>query len=134
MDIILVIVGLIIILVLIYSYRKVPPNKVLIITRPGRRKTVAHKGTIVFPLVQSAQEFSLEERIIHITISQELTLDKIPLSVEAVATIKIDSSNQANILRAAEKFLEKTDREMDKDIKRKSYKRTHSKNKITTTP
>ncbi|MCX7972825.1 MAG: SPFH domain-containing protein [bacterium] len=76
-----------------------------------------YKRQIVFPLVQSAQELSLEARIIDIRSPQILTLDKVPLSVEAVATVKIDSSNQANILSAAERFLGKTDQEIDKNIK-----------------
>lgn len=116
-----IIAGIFVIFVLTYFtvtlYRKVPPNKALIITGLGGRRVVVGGGTIVFPLVQSAQELSLEARIIDIRSPQILTLDKVPLSVEAVATVKIDSSNQANILSAAERFLGKTDQEIDKNIK-----------------
>ncbi|MCX7758023.1 MAG: SPFH domain-containing protein [bacterium] len=97
-------------------YRKVPPNKALIITGMGR-KVVVGGGTVVIPLVQAAQELSLEARIIDIRSPQILTLDKVPLAVDAVATVKIDSSNTANILSAAERFLGKTDQEIDKNIK-----------------
>ncbi|MEN3015028.1 MAG: SPFH domain-containing protein [bacterium] len=98
-------------------YRKVPPNKALIITGMGGRKVVVGGGAIVLPLVQIAQELSLEARIIDIRSPQILTLDKVPLSVEAVATVKINSESMANILNAAERFLGKTDQEIDKNIK-----------------
>lgn len=98
-------------------YRRVPPNKALIVTGWGGKRVVVGGGTTVLPLVQSAQELSLEARIIDIKSPQILTLDKVPLSVEAVATVKIDSSNNANILSAAERFLGKSDQEIDKNIK-----------------
>ena len=98
-------------------YRRVPPNKALIITGWGGKKVVVGGGTVVIPLLQTAQELSLEARIIDIRSPQILTLDKVPLSVEAVATVKIDSSNNANILSAAERFLGKSDQEIDKNIK-----------------
>ena len=98
-------------------YKRVPPNKALIVTGWGGKRVVVGGGTVVIPLLQTAQELSLEARIIDIRSPQILTLDKVPLSVEAVATVKIDSSNNANILSAAERFLGKSDQEIDKNIK-----------------
>ena len=98
-------------------FRKVPPNKALIVTGFMGRKVVVGGGTTVIPLLHSAQELSLEARIIEIKSPQILTLDKVPLSVDAVATVKINSESTQNILSAAERFLGKTDMEIDKNIK-----------------
>lgn len=113
-------IAIVLIIVVYFSvtlYRKVSPNKAMIITGLGGKKVVVGGGTIVLPLLQSSQELSLEARIIDIKSPQILTLDKVPLAVEAVATVKIDSSSHSNILNAAERFLGKSDQEIDKNIK-----------------
>jgi len=123
----LVLIGIIILAFILISiingilslYRKVPPNKALIISGlglGGKSRVVTGGGALVFPIIHVAQEISLEARIIDIKSPQILTLDKVPLSVEAVATVKINAVGD-NILRAAERFLGKTDQEVDKNIK-----------------
>ncbi|MFN3996136.1 MAG: flotillin, partial [bacterium] len=115
--IIIVVVIIILLYFIITLYRKVPPNKALIVTGMGGKKVVVGGGTVVFPLLQTAQELSLEARIIDIKSPQILTLDKVPLAVEAVATVKINTSSTQDILSAAERFLGKADIEIDKNIK-----------------
>lgn len=114
------IVGALVIIVIFNAvlsmYRKVPPNKALIVTGFRGKRVVAGGGTIVIPLVEQASELSLEARIIEIKSPEILTRDKVPLAVEAVATVKIGSEAQ-DILRASERFLGKSDQEIDKNIK-----------------
>lgn len=114
--IILVIILIVIINALLNMYRKVPPNRALIVTGFRGKRVVAGGGTIVFPLLEQASELSLEARIIDIKSPEILTRDKVPLAVEAVATVKIGSL-QDDIIKASERFLGKTDQEIDKNIK-----------------
>lgn len=115
--VIIIVIVVILLYTLVTLYRKVPPNKALIVTGFGGKKVVSAGGTVVFPLLQTAQEISLEARIIDIRSPQILTLDKVPLAVEAVATVKINTASPADILSAAERFLGKADVEIDKNIK-----------------
>ncbi|MCX7758985.1 MAG: flotillin family protein [bacterium] len=97
-------------------YKKVPPNKALIVTGISK-KVVVGGGTVVIPFLHKAQEFSLESRIIDINTSQITSKDKVPLSINAVATAKVDNPNTESILIAAEKFIDKTDKEISKYLR-----------------
>ncbi|MFN4220317.1 MAG: SPFH domain-containing protein [bacterium] len=97
-------------------YKKVPPNKALIVTGMGGKKVVVGGGTVVFPLLQISIELSLESRTIDIKTPQILTLDKVPLSIEATAIVKISSDTAQSILKAAERFIAKSNEEINKII------------------
>ncbi|MFN3478118.1 MAG: SPFH domain-containing protein, partial [bacterium] len=103
--IILIVVIVILFYFVVTLYRKVPPNKALIVTGMGGKKVVVGGGTVVVPLLQTAQELSLEARIIDIKSPQILTLDKVPLAIEVVATVKINTTSTQDVLSAAERFL-----------------------------
>jgi uncharacterized membrane protein YqiK len=114
--IVLVIIIIVIINALLNMYRKVPPNRALIVTGFGGKRVVAGGGTVVFPLLQQTSELSLEARIIDIKSPEILTQDKVPLAVEVVAIVRIGSL-QDDIIKASERFLGKSDEEIDKNIK-----------------
>jgi hypothetical protein len=114
--IVLVIIFIVIVNALLNMYRKVPPNRALIVTGFGGKRVVSGGGTVVFPLLQQTSELSLEARIIDIKSPEILTQDKVPLAVEVVATVRIGSL-QDDIIKASERFLGKSDEEIDKNIK-----------------
>ncbi|MFC2168271.1 flotillin family protein [Acidobacteriota bacterium] len=107
-------------LVLLFAkqYRKVGPNEILIISG-GRKKTsiapdgtkskIGYRyrvggGTFVFPFIETVEILPMEMLTLNIRIPEVLTAVGVPLMADAVAQIKIDSSEQA-IHIAAEQFL-----------------------------
>lgn len=114
--IIAVIIIIVIINALLNMYRKVPPNRALIVTGFRGKRVVAGGGTIVFPLLEQASELSLEAKLIEIKTQEILSRDKVPISIQAVASVKIGNLPE-DILRASERFLGKSEQEIDKNIK-----------------
>ncbi|MFZ5814686.1 MAG: SPFH domain-containing protein [Bacillota bacterium] len=89
-------------------YRKVPPNRALIVYGLGGPRVSKGGGLIVWPLVQSAQELSLELMSFDVVPQQDFyTAQGVSVTVEAVAQIKVKSDTES-ILTAAEQFLSKT--------------------------
>ena len=114
--IIAVIIIIVIINALLNMYRKVPPNRALIVTGFRGKRVIAGGGTIVFPLLEQASELSLEAKLIEIKTQEILSRDKVPISIQAVASVKIGNLPE-DILRASERFLGKSEQEIDKNIK-----------------
>lgn len=104
----IIIIGLLLIFWLLASmYRKVPPNKALIVYGLGGPVVVQGGGKVVWPLVQSAEEISLELMSFDVSPDNELfTSQGVAVQVEAVAQIKVKSDRES-ILTAAEQFLSK---------------------------
>jgi len=114
---ILVVLGL---LVLLFAkqYRKVGPNEILIISGGKKRTSIKADGTkskigyryrggggtFVFPFIETVDTLPMEVLTLNIRIPEVLTAVGVPLMADAVAQIKIDSSEQA-IHIAAEQFL-----------------------------
>jgi flotillin len=104
----LAIVLLVLIRILAGLYRKVGPNQALIVYGLGHPKVVKGGGAIVWPMVQSADELSLELMSFDVAPPQDLyTQQGVAVTVEAVAQIKV-KSDHVSILTAAEQFLRKT--------------------------
>jgi hypothetical protein len=101
---------------LLNMYRKVPPNRALIVTGIRGKRVVTGGGTIVFPLVEQALELSLEAKLIEIKTQEILTQDKVPISIQAVATVKIGNLPE-DISKASETLLGKTEQQIEKIIK-----------------
>jgi uncharacterized membrane protein YqiK len=114
--IVLVIILIVIINALLNMYRKVPPHRALIVTGFRGKRVIVSGGAVVFPLLEQASELSLEAKLIEIKTQEILTQDKVPLAVEAFATVKIGRL-QDDIIKASERFLGKSDEEIDKNIK-----------------
>src|SRR6201996_4229264 len=89
-------------------YRKVGPHEALIIYGTGSEaRIVKGSGTIIWPMVQTCKELSLELMSFDVAPQQSLyTQQGVAVTVEAVAQIKV-KSDPASIRTAAEQFLTK---------------------------
>ena len=114
MDIFLgsVVVGAVIALLLIMwivgnLFRRVGPNRALIVYGWGGTHIVTGGGRVVWPLFQSFQELSLELMSFDVAPEQQLyTSQGVAVAVEAVAQIKV-KSDPLSIRTASEQFLTK---------------------------
>jgi len=114
MDIFLgaVIFGAVIALILIMwivgnLFRRVGPNRALIVYGWGGTHIVTGGGRVVWPLFQSFQELSLELMSFDVAPEQQLyTSQGVAVAVEAVSQIKV-RSDPLSIRTAAEQFLTK---------------------------
>ena len=90
-------------------YRKVGPNKALIVYGRGGTKVVVGGGTVVMPLFQRATEFNIELMSFDVAPNFDLyTNQGIPVKIEAITQLKVENE-QDKILRAANQFLSKSD-------------------------
>jgi len=101
---------------LLRMYRKVLPNRALIVTGFRGKRVIMSGGAVVFPLLEQASELSLEAKLIEIKTQEILTKDKVPISIQAVATVKIGNLPE-DILKASETLLGKTEQQIEKIIK-----------------
>jgi flotillin len=94
-------------------YRKVGPNKALIVYGRGGTKVVVGGGTVVMPLFQRAAEFNIELMSFDVAPNFDLyTNQGIPVKIEAITQLKVENESD-KILRAANQFLSKTDDERE---------------------
>jgi flotillin len=94
-------------------FRKVGPNQALIIYGFGGTHIVQGGGRVIFPMVQSARELSLELMSFDVAPTQDLyTAQGVAVNVEAVAQIKVRSDPES-IRTAAEQFLTKDQMERE---------------------
>jgi flotillin len=115
---IIIIVLALIALLLAKQYRKVGPNEVLIISGGRKRTAIAPDGTktkvgyryrlgggtFVLPFLETVDTLPMEVITMNIKTPEVLTNGGVPIMAEAVAQIKIDSSDHS-IRIAAEQFL-----------------------------
>src|SRR5450759_46026 len=109
-----VIVGLMILAVALLGsflaslYRKAGPHEALIVYGFRGTRIVKGHGTVIFPMVESYHELSLELMSFDVAPVQDLyTKQGVAVTVEAVAQIKVRSDMQS-IETAAEQFLTKS--------------------------
>ena len=94
-------------------YRKAGPNEALIVYGFRGPRVVKGHGTVIFPMVESCRQLSLELMSFDVAPKQDLyTKQGVAVTVEAVAQIKV-RSDQASILTAAEQFLTKNPEERE---------------------
>ena len=94
-------------------YRKAGPNEALIVYGFRGPRVVKGHGTVIFPMVESCRQLSLELMSFDVAPKQDLyTKQGVAVTVEAVAQIKV-RSDQASILTAAEQFLTKDPEERE---------------------
>ena len=91
-------------------YRKVGPNEALIISggrgERGRGfRIVRGGGTFIYPFLEDSQKLSLEVMTIHVHTPEVYTVHGVPVQVDGIAQIKVDSSDESLIATAAEQFL-----------------------------
>jgi flotillin len=93
-------------------YRKAGPNEALVVYGFRGPRVVKGHGTVIFPMVESCRELSLELMSFDVAPQQDLyTKQGVAVTVEAVAQIKVKSDPES-VLTAAEQFLTKSDRDM----------------------
>ncbi|MEP6770137.1 MAG: SPFH domain-containing protein, partial [Acidobacteriota bacterium] len=116
---VLVVVGLMVLTLMFLMtllarmFRKTGPNEALIVYGFRGTRVVKGHGTIIFPMVESARELSLELMSFDVAPKQDLyTKQGVAVSVEAVAQIKVKSDPES-IETAAEQFLTKTPAERE---------------------
>ena len=122
---VVVVIILVILGIIAANYKKSGPQAALIVYGSGlgshgvnkdsqgnKLKVVRGSGTFVLPIFQNARYLSLQSAAIDIKTEKVLSKDKIPVTVEATAMIKVGSTLQ-DIATAAEQFLGKRDEQRD---------------------
>jgi flotillin len=105
---VLVLALLLILALVARLYRKVGPNQALVVYGFGGTKVVKGSGKVIWPMIQSSRELSLELMSFDVAPTQDLyTSQGVAVNVEAVAQIKVQS-DPVSILTAAEQFLTKS--------------------------
>src|SRR5215475_9294259 len=94
-------------------YRKAGPHEALVVYGFRGTRVVKGHGTIIFPMIETYHELSLELMSFDVAPKQDLyTKQGVAVTVEAVAQIKVKSDRES-VLTAAEQFLTKTDQERE---------------------
>ena len=94
-----------IVLVLLVSYVKSPPDTAFIISGAGKRKTIAGKAALRIPFLQRIDKLSLKLIPIDVKTSSSVpTADYINITVDSVVNVKV-GSDPTMIERAAQNFL-----------------------------
>ncbi len=90
-------------------YRKAGPHEAVIVYGFRGPRVVRGRGTVIFPMVESYRQLSLQLMSFDVAPEQNLyTKQGVAVAVEAVAQIKVKSDPES-VLTAAEQFLTKTD-------------------------
>src|SRR5437588_7592750 len=90
-------------------YRKAGPHEALVVYGFRGTRIIKGRGSVIFPMVESARDLSLELMSFDVAPQQDLyTMQGVAVTVEAVAQIKVKSDPES-IQTAAEQFLTKTD-------------------------
>src|SRR6266404_1609651 len=90
-------------------YRKAGPHEALVVYGFRGTRIVKGQGTVIFPMIESFHELSLQLMSFDVAPQQDLyTKQGVAVTVEAVAQIKVKSDPES-IKTAAEQFLTKTD-------------------------
>jgi flotillin len=104
---VLVLVIMVVMSVIASMYRKAGPHEALIVYGMGGTHVYSGRGAIIFPMVQTCKDLSLELMSFDVAPQQSLyTNQGVAVTVEAVAQIKVKSDKES-ILTAAEQFLTK---------------------------
>jgi flotillin len=94
-------------------YRKVGPNRALIVYGSGGTEVVVGGGKVVRPLFQRAEEFNLELMSFDVAPNYSLyTNQGIPVTIEAITQLKVENEDE-KIRRAANQFLSKSEEERE---------------------
>src|SRR5260370_11809090 len=101
----LVLVVLMVMIVVARMYRKAGPHEALIVYGMGGTHVYTGRGAIIFPMVQTCKDLSLELMSFDVAPQQNLyTHQGVAVTVEAVAQIKVKSDKES-ILTAPDQFL-----------------------------
>ena len=113
-EVVVIAVVVVLVLLLLMSgmatlFRKAGPHEALIVYGLRGTRIVKGRGTVIFPLVETCRQLSLQLMSFDVAPQQDLyTKQGVAVTVEAVAQIKVKSDPES-IQTAAEQFLTKTD-------------------------
>jgi flotillin len=108
-----VLVLLVLMMVMATLFRKAGPHEALIVYGFRGTRIIKGRGTVIFPMVESARQLSLQLMSFDVAPQQDLyTKQGVAVTVEAVAQIKVKSDPES-IQTAAEQFLMKSDAERE---------------------
>src|SRR6202161_4546865 len=114
MNTVVVVVGLCVLALILLlgmiakMFRKAGSNEAIIVYGFRGPRVVKGHGTVIFPMVESSRQLSLELMSVDVAPQQDLyTKQGVAVTVEAGAQIKV-RSDQESILTSAEQFLTKT--------------------------
>src|SRR2546421_11730855 len=94
-------------------FRKAGPHEALLVYGFRGTRVVKGHGTVIFPMVESCRELSLQLMSFDVAPQQDLyTGQGVAVTVEAVAQIKVKSDPES-IITASEQFLTKTDNQRE---------------------
>src|SRR6202140_5561595 len=94
-------------------YRKAGPHEALVVYGFRGTRVVKGHGTVIFPMVESSRQLSLQLMSFDVAPQQDLyTRQGVAVTVEAVAQIKVKSDPES-IQTAAEQFLTKSDQDRE---------------------
>jgi flotillin len=94
-------------------FRKAGPNEAIIVYGFRGPRIIRGHGAVIFPVVESSRQLSLELMSFDVAPKQDLyTKQGVAVTVEAVAQIKVRSDTES-ILTAAEQFLTKSPAERE---------------------
>ena len=94
-------------------YRKAGPHEALVVYGFRGTRIVKGQGTVIFPMVESYHELSLQLMSFDVAPQQDLyTKQGVAVTVEAVAQIKVKSDPES-IRTASEQFLTKSDQDRE---------------------
>src|SRR2546429_8596747 len=93
------VLGLLMIMIVIARmYRKVGPNEALIRYGMGGTEVYCGRGALIFPMVQTCRDLSLELMSFDVAPQQNLyTKQGVAVTVEAVAQIKVKRSEERRV-------------------------------------
>ncbi len=104
----MVLTVMLLMIVLTQLYRKAGPHQALVVYGFRGTRVISGSGTVIFPMVESCRELSLELMSFDVAPQQDLyTRQGVAVTVEAVAQIKVKSDRES-VLTAAEQFLTKS--------------------------
>src|SRR5579875_2133834 len=94
-------------------FRKAGPHEALIVYGMRGTRIVKGQGTVIFPMIESFRQLSLQLMSFDVAPQQDLyTKQGVAVTVEAVAQIKVKSDPES-IQTAAEQFLTKSDQDRE---------------------
>ena len=107
MSVVLVLTLLALMMVMAMLFRKAGPHEALIVYGLRGTRIVKGRGTLIFPMIESFRQLSLQLMSFDVAPQQDLyTKQGVAVTVEAVAQIKVKSDPES-IQTAAEQFLTK---------------------------
>lgn len=99
-----VVLGIILItLVILTAWKKVPADKAAVVTGLGKKKVITAGGVIVIPVLQRIDYISLQNVRFPIAMQDAMTRHGVPINTEGIVVIKVQNTEEA-ILMAMEQF------------------------------